>query len=349
MPEPLRILIVEDSQDDALLMVRELKRGGFDPVFERVQTPEAMRAALQEKSWDLILSDYAMPNFSAPAALAIYRDKGLDIPFISVSGIMGEEIAVEMMKSGAHDYLMKDHLARLAPAVQRELRAAEERRARRQTEAARVLLASIVESCDDAIVGETLEGVVTSWNIGAERLYGYTAEEMIGQSISALVPAYRPQDLSTILEMINRGERVERFETVRIRKDAKPIQVAITVSPIQDGNGKLIGASTVARDITQRKAEEAERLRLIQELTDALARVKTLAGLLPICASCKKIRDDNGYWQQVETYIQQHSEADFTHGICPECAQRLYPEYNLGAGENAKKRPASRRVNQAPR
>ena len=80
--------------------------------------------------------------------------------------------------------------------------------------------------------------------------------------------------------------------------------------------------------MTQRKREEQERLKLIQELQDALKQVKTLSGLLPICASCKKIRDDNGYWQQVETYIQKHSNADFTHGICPECLQRLYPKYN---------------------
>jgi PAS domain S-box-containing protein len=328
MPEPLRVLIVEDSQDDALLIVRELRRSGWELSFERVETAAAMTAALEVQPWDLIISDYSLPQFGGPAALALTKQKGLDIPFISVSGAIGEDIAVEMMKAGAHDYVMKNNLARLAVAVSRELRAAEERRVRRRTEAARAHLASIVESCDDAIVGKTLEGIVTSWNSGAERLYGYTNAEMMGKSAAVLVPLYRPQDWEETLDFIKRGEPVECFETVRIRKNGEPVDVSLTISPIRDEAGQVIGASTVARDICEHKREEQERLKLIQELTEALAQVKTLSGLLPICASCKKIRDDNGYWQQVETYIQKHSDVDFTHGICPECVTRLYPEYS---------------------
>ncbi len=331
MLDPLRVLIVEDSEDDTLLMVRELQRGGFDPVFERVQTPDSMTAALQARAWDLIISDYSMPQFGGGAALTLFKQQGLDIPFIAVSGVIGEDTAVEMMKAGADDYVMKSRLARLAPAVRRELRAAQERRVRKQAEAAMAHLASIVESCEDAIVGETLDGVVTSWNTGAQRLYGYAPQEMIGRPVSILVPAFRSYDLPEIYDQLKRGQPLEPFETVRLRKDGKAIDVSLTVSPIRDRDGRVMGASTVARDITQRKAEEQERLRLIQELTDALTQVKTLSGLLPICASCKKIRNDNGYWEAVETYISEHSDADFTHGICPECVQRLYPEYSLKA------------------
>jgi len=331
MLDPLRVLIVEDSEDDTLLMVRELQRGGFDPVFERVQTPDSMTAALQARAWDLIISDYSMPQFGGGAALTLFKQQGLDIPFIAVSGVIGEDTAVEMMKAGADDYVMKSRLARLAPAVRRELRAAQERRVRKQAEAAMAHLASIVESCEDAIVGETLDGVVTSWNTGAQRLYGYAPQEMIGRPVSILVPAFRSYDLPEIYDQLKRGQPLEPFETVRLRKDGKAIDVSLTVSPIRDRDGRVMGASTVARDITQRKAEEQERLRLIQELTDALTQVKTLSGLLPICASCKKIRNDNGYWEAVETYVSEHSDADFTHGICPECVQRLYPEYSLKA------------------
>jgi len=331
MLDPLRVLIVEDSEDDTLLMVRELQRGGFDPVFERVQTPDSMTAALQARAWDLIISDYSMPQFGGGAALTLFKQQGLDIPFIAVSGVIGEDTAVEMMKAGADDYVMKSRLARLAPAVRRELRAAQERHVRKQAEAAMAHLASIVESCEDAIVGETLDGVVTSWNTGAQRLYGYAPQEMIGRPVSILVPAFRSYDLPEIYDQLKRGQPLEPFETVRLRKDGKAIDVSLTVSPIRDRDGRVMGASTVARDITQRKAEEQERLRLIQELTDALTQVKTLSGLLPICASCKKIRNDNGYWEAVETYISEHSDADFTHGICPECVQRLYPEYSLKA------------------
>jgi PAS domain S-box-containing protein len=242
---------------------------------------------------------------------------------------MGEEAAVAMMRAGAHDYVMKDALGRLVPAVARELGAAEERRVRRRGEAAMAHLAAIVESCDDAIISKSLDGTILSWNEGAERLYGYTAGEMIGRHISLLLPPDRSRELQNILESVQRGERREPFETVRMRKDRLPVDILLTVSPIKDAEGRVTAASAIARNISQRKREEQERLQLIQELTDALARAKTLGGLLPICASCKKIRNDNGYWQQVEAYVKEHSNAEFTHSLCPECLTRLYPELKL--------------------
>jgi two-component system sensor histidine kinase UhpB len=131
----LRVLIVEDSEEDALLMVRELGRAGYEPIMERVETAEAMSDALVDSTWDIVLADYNMPSFNAPAALALLQLRKIDLPFIIVSGAIGEETAVEAMKVGAHDYLMKDNLARLGPAVERELREAKERKARRHAEA----------------------------------------------------------------------------------------------------------------------------------------------------------------------------------------------------------------------
>jgi PAS domain S-box-containing protein len=233
------------------------------------------------------------------------------------------------MKAGAHDYVMKGQLARLAPAVERELNASNERRANRQAQAFTSLLAAIVESSDDAIFSKTLEGVILSWNQGAQRMYGYTSQEMIGQRVAVLIPVDRSRELAAILEQIRRGGRVVRYETVRLRKDGSRIEVSVTVSPLKDASGQIIGASSIARDITARKREESERLRLIHELTTALQRVKTLSGLLPICSCCKKIRDDHGYWQAVEVYVRNHSDAEFSHSICPDCLAREYP----GMGE----------------
>ena len=259
--------------DDTVLLAAELQRGGLDLVYERVETTASMQAALEVHDWDLIICDYSMPHFAGSAALALYQQKGLDIPFISVSGTVGEETVAEMIKAGAHDYVMKHHLARLVPAVRGELRAAQERRSRRQTEAVAAYLASIVQSCDDAIIGKTLDGTVVSWNRGAERLYGYSAAEMIGRSVSILVPSYRPEELPEIYETIKRGEGVDGLETVRIRKDGTPVEVSLTISPIKDAAGRPVGASTVARDITRHKQEENERLSLIKDLTSALAHV----------------------------------------------------------------------------
>jgi signal transduction histidine kinase len=131
---PLRVLFVEDSQADALLLARALQRGGFEVTSERVDVAAAMREALRQRSWDLILCDHSMPRFSAPEALELLKAHGLDVPFIIVSGYIEEETAVAAMQAGAHDYIMKDRLARLVPAVERELREAEVRRARRKSE-----------------------------------------------------------------------------------------------------------------------------------------------------------------------------------------------------------------------
>ncbi len=131
----LRALVVEDSEDDAALLLRELRRGGYEPIWQRVDTSDAMKAALSRQVWDIVFADYAMPRFSAPSALTLLQQSGLDLPFIVVSGTVGEDVAVACMKAGAHDYLMKDNLARLVPALERELRDAEVRRAKKQAEA----------------------------------------------------------------------------------------------------------------------------------------------------------------------------------------------------------------------
>ena len=136
MRKPLGVLIVEDSEDDAVLVLRELRRGGYDPVFERVDTAAALEAALCNRAWDVIISDYALPSFNALGALAVVHRQHLDLPFIIVSGKIGEDVAVAAMKAGAHDYIMKDKLARLGPAIERELREAEVRAQRRQAEEA---------------------------------------------------------------------------------------------------------------------------------------------------------------------------------------------------------------------
>ena len=130
----LRVLIVEDSESDAELIIRQLKKEGYEISFERVETAAAMKASLVKQPWDVVIADYKLPRFSAPAALTLLHESGLDIPFIVVSGTIGEETAVELMRSGAHDYVMKNNLSRLVSAVQRELQEAELRREHKRTE-----------------------------------------------------------------------------------------------------------------------------------------------------------------------------------------------------------------------
>jgi PAS domain S-box-containing protein len=313
------------------LLLEELRQRGYEAVYERVQNPAELSAALNRHAWDVVLSDYVLPQFSGPEALKLLREKRLDVPFIVISGTYGEEAAVDMMKAGANDYIVKNNLSRLVPAIERELEVAQTRRARAQAEAALQFLAAIVESTEDAIYGKALDGTIISWNKAAERIFGYTAGEIIGHSVSILYPIDRRDELIDVMERIKRGQRVGLYETVRLRKDGHFIPVSVTVSPVQDASGKIAGGSAISRDITLRKRDEAERFRLIEELTESLKQVRTLSGLLPICASCKRIRDDQGYWQQVETYIAGHTNADFTQGICPDCLEKSKSEIKTAA------------------
>ena len=196
---------------------------------------------------------------------------------------------------------------------------------RKRAEASRAQLPATVESSDDAIIGQSMEGLIVSWNAAAERLYGYGAAEAVGCSFGMLFPMERGGELAPMLEPVRRGERVSHFETTQQSNDGRLVDVSLTISPVQTKDMEIVGISITARDVSERKRQEAERERLIRELQTAMAEVKTLSGLLPICAQCKKIRDDRGYWNQIEKFIGARSNARFSHGICPDCMKELYP------------------------
>jgi response regulator RpfG family c-di-GMP phosphodiesterase len=200
MPIPLRILIIEDSEGDTQLLLRELRRGGYEPIYERVENATEMRAALERQSWDLITSDHTLSQFSTLEALALLKERGLDIPFIIVSGSIGEEMAVAAMKAGAHDYLRKDNLSRLVPAIKREFNEVEVRRQRKLTEETleqsyrklgRVLeetalaLASAIEKRDIYIAGYQQQVAKLASTIAREM--GPTEEQIDGVKVTGIV------------------------------------------------------------------------------------------------------------------------------------------------------------------
>jgi PAS domain S-box-containing protein len=272
MKQPLRVLLVEDSDDDAQLVLRELDRGGYQVTAQRVDTAEAMAAALRDSTWDMVISDFTMPSFSAIAALRVFRKSGLDAPFIVVSGTIGEESAVEALKAGAHDFLVKGRFARLVPAIERELREVRIRAERQSGLRAQALLAAIVSSSSDAILSTTLDGVITSWNRGAEKLYGYSAEEIVGKPASVLVPKSQRPEHERMLERARAGDGVEPFETVRRRKDGSLVEVSLSVSPVTDDRGAVIATAAIARDISQRKRMQEQLL-----ISDRMVSVGMLA------------------------------------------------------------------------
>lgn len=174
MGKQLRVLIIEDSTDDTELLLRELRRGGYNPVYDRVETASAMKIMLEKQEWDIVLSDHSLPLFSAFGALTELQLSGLDLPFIIVSGVIGEEFAVAAMKAGAHDYIMKNNLSRLLPAIERELKEAEERRKRKQAEAEMLeLKEQLYHSQKLESIGKLIGTIAHNFNNSLSAIIGY--------------------------------------------------------------------------------------------------------------------------------------------------------------------------------
>jgi PAS domain S-box-containing protein len=268
---PLRVLIVEDSEDDAELLVSELERSGYHLISERVDTPSAMNFALAQ-TWDLVIADYTMPNFSAPAALALLKEKALDLPFIIVSGSIGEDTAVTAMKAGAHDYVMKGKLARLAPAVERELREASERQKRRSAEQAlrqnEERFRSLIENGLDIITVLDEQGIIDYESPSVERVLGYKPETLVSKNIIQYI---HPED----------QEKVQRTLSQTIKNCNLSLHIEFRFKH-QDGSWRILEAVGKAyfesnhdfqklnivvnsRDITERKRAEETRHNLERE------------------------------------------------------------------------------------
>ncbi|HXC98783.1 MAG TPA: PAS domain S-box protein, partial [Verrucomicrobiae bacterium] len=268
-PGPLRLLHLEDKADEAQLVRLNLSDDFPGLHITHVPDRAGFLAAIKGGPFDLILLDYSLQGFDGMEALQTVRAEAPETPVIFLSGVFGEEIAVNAIKNGATDYIPKDQLPRLGPAIRRALREVQERHALRQADEqlrrSQRELAEIVASSADAIIGKDLNGVITSWNFGAEKIFGYRADEARGHSITMLLPPDRAEEEQRILELVRRGERVEPFETVRVRKDGSLIHIAATISPIRNAEGKVIGASKIARDITASK-RAGELLRASENL-----------------------------------------------------------------------------------
>jgi len=186
---------------------------------------------------------------------------------------------------------------------------------------------TILENIEDGYYEVDLTGNLTFFNDSLCRMLGYSKDELISMGNQQYTDQENRKKLFEAFNRVYRtGEPTKGFDWEVIRKDGAKVFGEVSVSLIKDSKGQPIGFRGIARDITERKCAEEEREKLICDLQGALNKVKTLSGMLPICASCKKIRDDKGYWNQIEAYIRDHSEAEFSHGICPECMKKLYPD-----------------------
>ncbi len=189
---------------------------------------------------------------------------------------------------------------------------------RKRAEAEIARLASIVESSADAIIGMSLGGVIESWNQAAGEIFGYRAVEVQDKPMGLLIPPGHADHLGEVLAQIRRGQRVAHYETVRRRKDGAVINVSLAVSPVHDAAGNVVGASAIARDVTERKRAERERLDLLQQLEHALARTKRLTGTVYVCETCKRVRNETGHWVSVHQFLDDYTDARPIIGRCPD-------------------------------
>jgi PAS domain S-box-containing protein len=444
MPSTLRILFIEDNESDALLIETHLRAAGYAVIARRIETAAELAAALATGEWDVVFSDYSLPQFGSLEALQAIHASGHDLPFIIISGTAQDEQAVAALRAGAHDFIVKGRLARLVPAIERELRDAEGRREQRrailalQTQEARsraliehssdaisllgpdgrlqyvspsierilgytphevlgadpatlthpddlpgvlaVLgdlmqnpgktvvaqyrfrhkdgswrwleasinnllaepsvgaivfnyrditahqqaefqqaeLAAIVESSVDAIIGQTLDGTVTSWNSAAERMFGYTAAEMHGKSISALIPPEHADQEADILARLKAGNPIGHYEAYRLRKDGRSVQVSIAKSLTRASDGRVAGISSVDRDLTEQlrarqlltedksASRERHRRRILLELG--------LLGIATLLVAALAYRFD--LYEMLYANIEQHDYLDELPIIC---------------------------------
>jgi PAS domain S-box-containing protein len=297
----LRVLIAEDSNLDTDLLVRELKRSGYSLTWKQVTSAAEFEAALSRDSWDLVLSDYVMPGFSGLAALELLKASGLDLPFILISGTIGEETAVEALKAGAHDYLMKDRLARLGAAVARGLRDAEERQARRKAQAEarllleaaqearrtlqgvvddhektqealwaeRNLLRTLVDHLPVSVYAKDTAGRMTLVNLAdASHLGVASPSEALGKTDFDFYPhaqaeAFQADDQ----QVLQKGEPVLNREELLIRPDGARVWLLTSKVPLRNALGRITGLVGMGLDITKRRVvEETLRRRLACEV-----------------------------------------------------------------------------------
>jgi len=283
----IKILIAEDSEDDALLLISRIKKDGFDPVYKRVDSLEAMRAALDKKEWNLVLSDYDMHDFSGLDALNLLRQKNSEIPFIIISGTVGEDVAVKTMRKGANDYLMKDNLARLVPSIKRELQETEIKKEHREAldelvrsekrfkELAELLPAMIIET--------DLNNKITFANRTFFKLTGYFSKDVDnGMHLHGIIV---PEEKKKFKENLKRHEGRSVCEYTVLKKNGGRYPVIMYCVDIYNGNKNRIGSRAVIVDITERRESEHE----VEESYKRLQ--KTLNDIINTLASITENRD----------------------------------------------------------
>lgn len=337
MGKPLRVLIVEDSEDDTILLVRELRRIGYDLTFERVEEAATMQAALDQHTWDVVLSDFTMPRFNAPAALTLLQEGGHDLPFIIVSGTVGEATAVSALKAGAHDFLIKGQLARLAPAIERELRDAqvrEERRNAQQTLREREqYFRALIENVSDVIVTLDEIGRITYASPALTGVLGYTPAEQIGRrAFNYVHPDHKQENIVSFTELVQQSGASNTTQFQAQHKDGFWRWIEATNRNLLDDPSVQAVVSTL-RDITERKQAETEREQLLAHIRRQAREVQFIVDTVP-----------EGMF-----LLNEAGQVSLTNPIAAEFLGMLAPDWQEGPLTRLGQRPLTKLLTSPPK
>lgn len=262
MNKPLHILILEDDTTDAELIKHELRNANITFTTKCVETKEAFQENLENFVPDIILADYTLPAFDGCSALRIVKEKCPDVPFIFVSGTIGEDIAIESLKNGATDYVLKDSISRLVPAVHRALREIDEkieyRKAQKALEESELRFRSVVQSANDAIILMDGRGSIVSWNTGARSIFGYTEKEVLGMSIMHIMPKqYKDHGQAGEVNLVGKTDIIgKNVESYGLRKDGSEFPLEISTAAWKTEEEMFY--SVIIRDITERRRVEKQ-------------------------------------------------------------------------------------------
>jgi two-component system, NarL family, sensor histidine kinase UhpB len=279
--KPLHILMVEDSEDDTKLVMEELKERGYDPIYQRVETPDETKTALRQCPWDVVLSDYVMPRFSALEAMRLVKDAGLDIPFIIITGSIGEEIAVAAMKAGAHDYMMKDNLSRLSPAIEREMEEAAHRRdhrkAQRALQQSEERFRQLAESIQEVFwMKDSEKNKMIYVSPSYEKIWGRSRLSLY-EDLESLIQSIHPDDRSHVIDALAKVPfQAYDLEYRIIHSNGSVRWIRDRAFPIRNEKEEIYRISGIAEDMTERKLANDELKSSRAQLRDLASRLDSV-------------------------------------------------------------------------
>jgi PAS domain S-box-containing protein len=324
-----RILHIDDNADDRALVGRELRSEIPQITVVEASEEAQLEDAIRRGGFDLVITDYELRWTNGLKLLRRIQRAFPEIPVIMFTGTGNEVVAVDAMKAGVWDYILKapEQFKRLRASVKLAL---EKSQHSFELSTAEARYKELFDTVPVGLFRSTPKGEILDANAAFLEMVGLGClEELKTRNFAEIHPDQA--DFAAWRDKLERDGAVTCVESLFRGIDGRTLWVEIHAKALRDPQAGQIYYEGSVEDISQRKSVELEREGLILELRQALSKVRSLAGLLPICSSCKKIRDSGGQWNMLESYIENHSQAHFTHSFCPDCAHRLYPEIFLNA------------------